>query len=104
MPSELWELVRQARSSTPHLATLRTPIKDAVLLDLADRLEREREAVLEANAADMDDARAGGMADAMLDRLLLTPQRLGTMAADVRKVAAVPDPIAEEPDATTVPH
>jgi glutamate-5-semialdehyde dehydrogenase len=44
------------------------------------------------------------MADAMLDRLLLTPERLAAMAEDVRSVARLPDPVAEEFDATTLPN
>src|SRR4051812_25634580 len=104
MPSELQTLVHEARSSTAALSTLSTSVKNAVLLDLASRLECETEAVLEANAQDMEDARTGGMDEAMLDRLLLTPGRLAGMAADVRNVAALPDPIAEEFDATTLPN
>jgi glutamate-5-semialdehyde dehydrogenase len=104
MPSELQAIVREARAATPALATLSTPVKNAVLLDLAARLERETEPVLRANAADMQDARDGGMSDAMLDRLLLTCDRLAGMAADVRSLASLPDPIAEELDATTLPN
>src|SRR5437764_13675393 len=98
MPSELHALVCEARASTPALSTLSTSVKNAVLLDLADRLERDTEAVLAANSADMQEARAGGMSEAMLDRLLLTSERLAGMAADVRNVAALPDPVAEEFD------
>jgi glutamate-5-semialdehyde dehydrogenase len=104
MPSELQSLVRSARCATPTLATLSTAVKTAVLLDLASLLESQTDGVLSANAADMGNARASGMEDAMLDRLLLTPERLAAMAADVRKVAALPDPVAEEFDATTLPN
>lgn len=102
--SELQDRVRQAREAVPALAALSTAVKNHILLDLADRLECAQDSVLEANAADMEDARTGGMSEAMLDRLLLTPERLTAMAADVRGVVRLPDPMAEEFDATTLPN
>lgn len=101
---ELRERVRAARAVTPSLATLPTTVKNAVLLDLAGRLEQDTDAVLTANQTDMDDARASGMAEAMLDRLLLTRDRLAAMAEDVRSVARLTDPVGEEFDATTLPN
>src|SRR5947209_10063506 len=104
MPSELQSLVCAARGAAPDLATLPTQTKNCVLLDLAGSLETQTDAVLAANAADMIDARASGMTEAMLDRLLFTPERLSGMADDVRKVASLPDPVAEEFEATTLPN
>jgi glutamate-5-semialdehyde dehydrogenase len=104
MPSDLQERVSRARAAAPRLATLSITEKNAVLLDLARRLDDDTEEVLQANDADMTDARSGGMEGAMLDRLLLTRERLSAMAEDVRKVAALPDPIAEEFDATILPN
>jgi glutamate-5-semialdehyde dehydrogenase len=102
--AELQERVHRARAIVPDLATLPTTLKNRILLDLADRLEGDAAAVLAANAADMADARASGMDEAMLDRLLLTQARLSAMAEDVRSVARLPDPVGEEFDATTLPN
>ena len=67
------------------------------LAALAHMLEAEADlpagALLAANAEDLTHARATGLAPAMLDRLALTPLRLRSMAADVRNVAALPDPV-----------
>ncbi len=102
--TDLEERVRAARAVAPDLANLETAIKNAVLLDLAGRLERDVGSVLAANEVDMAEARGAGMADAMLDRLLLTPERLAAIADDVRSVARLPDPVGEEFDATTLPN
>ena len=58
--------------------------------------------MLAANQADYQSAQADGMHDAMLDRLLLTPERLTGMARDVRGIAALPDPVNEVIDARTL--
>jgi glutamate-5-semialdehyde dehydrogenase len=101
---ELQERVRTARSALPDLAVLGSAAKNAILVNLAERLERDAETVLEANRADMADARASGMDEAMLDRLLLTEKRLSAMAEDVRSVSRLPDPVGEEFDGATLPN
>ena len=102
--ADLLDTVRQARRAAPALATLPTTVKNAVLVDLAGRLVREAGSVLAANEADVSEARAGGMDPAMLDRLLLTEDRLAGIAADVRHVASLPDPVGEEFDNRTLPN
>src|SRR5947209_3744871 len=96
---ELTESARRARHASTALASLPSSMKDAVLLDLAARLIHETDRILSANASDMADAEAAGMEPAMLCRLLLTGDRLNGMAADVRQIVALPDPIGEEFDA-----
>src|SRR5690348_10925328 len=100
----LHETAQRARTAAALLATLPTDVRDAALLDLASRLETEGDAVLRANERDMADAEASGMESAMLDRLLLTPQRLRGMATDVRHIADLPDPVGEEFDVRTMPN
>ena len=72
------------------------------MLNIAAALETAPEPLLAANAADYAAAQAGGMAAAMLDRLLLTPERLRGMAKDVRGIAALPDPVNEVIEARTL--
>src|SRR4051812_290597 len=100
----LQEHAQRARDVAPALATLPGEAKDAVLLDLAERLTADMAAVLEANARDMQAAEQAGMEPAMLDRLHLTAQRLAGIASDVRQVASLPDPVGEEFDARTLPN
>jgi glutamate-5-semialdehyde dehydrogenase len=102
--STLRESARLARFASSTLATLPTHTKNAVLYTLANLLEAKREAITEANAEDMTEARRGGMDSAMLDRLLLTGERIEGMAADVRHIASLPDPIGEEFDTRTLPN
>ena len=98
----LLEQGRTAQTAARQLAGLATEVKNQALLNIAQALELEQEAVLEANRADYQSAQADGMNDAMLDRLLLTPERLTGMARDVRGIAALPDPVNEVIDARTL--
>ncbi len=91
-------LIQQGRSAQGAARALgRRPAaaRNHALQNIADALESEQAATLEANAADYRDAQAAGINEAFLDRLLLTPERLNGMAADVRRVAALGDPVSE---------
>lgn len=102
--SELAQKGAAAKAASRQLARLPTTVKNAWLHAVAQALEAEQAAVLEANRADCAEARDGGLNEAMLDRLLLTPERLAGMAADVRAVAALPDPVGEVFDMRTLPN
>ncbi|MFQ5878659.1 MAG: glutamate-5-semialdehyde dehydrogenase, partial [Dehalococcoidia bacterium] len=67
-------------------------------------LEARQEEVLAANARDYQAGRATGLSEALLDRLLLTPERLAGMAEEVRDVAMLPDPVGEEFDGRVLPN
>ncbi|MDV2990179.1 MAG: glutamate-5-semialdehyde dehydrogenase [Dehalogenimonas sp.] len=85
----------QAKAAGARLACMPTDIKNAALLAVADALEHNAGAIIEANAWDQAEAAAGGMNAAMLDRLILDEGRIKAIAADVRTVAALPDPVGE---------
>lgn len=89
------EMGKNARQAAKSLARLDSRQKNRLLLDLADKLEQEQEHILAANAADVADGRAAGLSEALLDRLALNPQRLRGIAADLRGVADLPDPVGE---------
>lgn len=95
---------RAARAASRKLAHLSTQVKNRALLNIAEALERDQEPVLAANQRDYREARADGLSEALLDRLLLTPARLRDVARDVRAVAALPDPVGETLDMTTLPN
>jgi glutamate-5-semialdehyde dehydrogenase len=91
-----------ARAAARKLARLSTQVKNRALLNIAEALETEQEEVLAANQRDYEAAWAEGLNEAMLDRLLLTPERLRSVAKDVRGVAALPDPVGEVIEKTTL--
>ena len=74
------------------LAQLCTEKKDAALERMAAVLWDAREAILEANRQDVEQARAAGRSDSFIDRLALDEQRLNNICAGVRQVAALEDP------------
>src|SRR5215210_3980726 len=96
------ESCEAAKDASLDLARASTAVKDAAL-DAAARLLEERLAtILEANAADLSDERAVGLSSALRDRLTLTDARVREMAAGVRQIAALPDPVGEELDRRTL--
>lgn len=85
----------RARAAGRVLSKCGSAQKNAGLLAMAEALWEEREAILEANAKDLEMGRAKGLSAAMLDRLTLNPKRIEAMAEGVRQVAALPDPVGE---------
>ncbi len=85
----------RARSAARRLARTTTESKNAALLAMASRLEEQADAVLEANGLDVARAEKDGISKALLDRLRLDRARLAAMAAGLRSVAALPDPVGE---------
>jgi glutamate-5-semialdehyde dehydrogenase len=84
---------RAAKAASRSLAVLSTGQKNAALHAVADALEAQADAVMARNDLDLADAEARGLSAALLDRLRLTPDRLAALAADTRRVAALPDPV-----------
>ena len=98
---DLLEMGRAARTAARKVARLSSQVKNQALHNIADALDHDQSRVLAANDQDYRGAKADGLSEAMLDRLLLTPERLEGMAGDVRAVAALPDPVGETLDTTT---
>jgi len=101
---ELEEKGNAAKAASKKLAFLSTEIKNKALASIAEALIDNRDKILAANKVDYDEARASGMNEAMLDRLMLSPSRLESMAQDVKTVAALPDPVGEMFDMRTLPN
>ena len=102
--TDLNEMGQLARAASRRLATLPTAAKNAALLAIADELEAQTETILGQNAADVATGRERGLSDALLDRLLLNPKRIAGLAADVRHVAELPDPVGEELESRVLPN
>ena len=88
------ELLRRAKAAKKQVVAATTEEKNQALLCMADQLEAHEADILAANAQDMERAK-GTIAPVMLDRLLLTPQRIQDMATGMREVAQLPDPVGQ---------
>jgi glutamate-5-semialdehyde dehydrogenase len=91
-----------AREASRALARLSAETRNAAIFNIADGLLRREADILAANAKDMEEGRTEGLSEALLDRLLLTHERLEGMAADARQIASLPDPIGEVSDMRTL--
>ena len=89
------DLALAARAAGAVLARLPTSVKRAALMDMAAAIEADAARILQANAEDVDSARASGRTPALIDRLLLDAQRVAAIAAAVRSVAELPDPVGQ---------
>ncbi len=88
------EILQDAKDAAALLCTLTGSQKDRALSAMADSLCRETEQILAANAADLDAAKSA-VSPVMLDRLRLDADRIAAMAAGIRQVAALPDPVGQ---------
>ena len=86
------DILVAARAAWPALRGASTAQKNAALNAMADALLTHEEAILAANAQDMEGAR-DHISDVMLDRLKLTRERIAGMAEGIREVALLPDPV-----------
>ncbi len=97
-------LGRRARAATAVLAQASTETKDAALHTAADLLVDRRDGILAANAVDVERAEKAGTAAPVVDRLRLTPGRVEAMAAGLRQVAGLADPVGEVTDGWVRPN
>ncbi len=98
------DLGRRARAAARLLATARGDHKNAWLRRAADALEARGAEILAANEQDLAGARELGLTGAQIDRLRLNPERLRAMAAGLREVAALPDPVGRVLDSSVRPN
>ena len=87
-------MLNNAKTAKYEIGALTTEEKNNALYAMADALIANQEAILAANALDLEAAR-GTVPDVMLDRLLLTAARIEGMAKGIRDVAALPDPVGK---------
>jgi len=101
---ELEEKAKAAKAASRKLAFLSTEVKNKALLNVAEALIDKQSEILAANKIDYAEAKASGMSEAMLDRLMLSPSRLEAMSQDVKTMAALPDPVGEIFEMRTLPN
>lgn len=99
-------MARRARVAARQIAKTTTAQRNAVLAQMAALLRdpQQQQAILAANAVDMERGQAAGLRPALLDRMLLTPQRLAAIADDIATVIALPDPVGEIFERGTLPN
>jgi glutamate-5-semialdehyde dehydrogenase len=89
------KIAKEAREASLKVATLSTAVKNTALVNMADALIADSDELKRENQKDLDAGKKKGLSKAMLDRLALTDKALNGMAASLREVAALSDPVGE---------
>src|SRR3954453_5054986 len=98
------DLCRAAKTAARSLAATDSATRDGALLAMADALEARTDEILEANARDLAAGRESGLSAALMDRLALDERRIAGMAAGVRGIVALADPVGEVIDGHRLPN
>ena len=100
----LIEMGQRAKRAARTLARLTTDQKNATIHCLADALIADQQAILAANAKDVEAGKANGLSASLIDRLMLNESRLAGIADSLRQVAKLPDPVGEVFDEGILPN
>jgi glutamate-5-semialdehyde dehydrogenase len=95
---------KEARTAARQIANADTTTKNKALSILAELIAGKHKAILAANKSDVDAARKSGLSDALIDRLILTEERLQGLSSDLQGLAKLPDPVGERFDKTILPN
>jgi glutamate-5-semialdehyde dehydrogenase len=95
LQDDILTIGRQAKDAAFRLSFISTETKNNALRAMADSLEARCEKILDANTVDMETGREHGLSNALLDRLLLTSERVHEMAQGMRDLVNLPDPIGD---------
>jgi len=95
MSDTILEMCKRAKEASYQLARLSTETKNRALSVMAEALEENVDKILEANHRDVEASRKKGVKEALVDRLILSKDRVAKMAQCLREVAELPDPIGE---------
>lgn len=101
---ELIQKGKLAKEASYGLAKLSSDAKNNVLTNIADALVSQTDYILKENAKDVAAAKANNMRSGLVDRLLLTEDRIASMAEGLKQIAALPDPIGEMISQTKRPN
>jgi len=91
-------LGQKAKKASRSLRTVDTETKNAVLHNIASNIRKNQKAILDANKLDLVQAKSNDLDDALLDRLMLNPERINDIVEGLEQVASLPDPIGEITD------
>jgi glutamate-5-semialdehyde dehydrogenase len=95
LKAEVRAAAARSRDAAAELAPLSRATKDGALLAMAAAVIAATQEILAANAKDVDRAREDGTSDPMIDRLILTEERVAAMAQGLHDVAGLPDPVGD---------
>jgi glutamate-5-semialdehyde dehydrogenase len=98
------DICAAAKRASRTLATLGSDVKNDALEAIAVALTERAPEILEANAHDLEAGQQNALSEALLDRLALSAQRIADIAAGVRKIASLPDPVGEVIDGHRLPN
>lgn len=98
------ELATQAKRASRRLAVATPAQKNRALMSMAEALERRTAEILEENGKDVAEGRKNGLSVALIDRLLLDEERVRGIAASVRAIAALADPVGQVIDGWRTPE
>ena len=101
---EMENLGIAAKRSARKLAYLSGDVRNGAIKNIAEALLSSSNKILKENSKDVSKGRTKGLSEAILDRLLLTPERIDIMASDALKVAALSDPVGETIEMNTMPN
>ena len=104
MVDELVHKGKAARIAARELSKVSGGVRNQALLNIADRVVDEQDAILDANRTDLDAGRQKGLPEYYLDRMMLDTERLEAIASDVRSVASLPDPVGEIIEMRSMPN
>jgi glutamate-5-semialdehyde dehydrogenase len=87
------DVLLKVKEASKKIATLKGGIKDKILLEMADNLEKEATKIIEANKKDLEYAKSNNLSSALVDRLLLNETRISSMATALREIASLKNPV-----------
>lgn len=93
--TDLMQLGQQAKDSAQQLALMPTNRKNELLVQMAQTIKKNQQAIIEANHKDLEKAVENNVSETMQDRLQLTPERINAMATEIEKIASLDDPIGK---------
>ncbi len=89
----LTEIGKRVKDASVSLSVASTEDKNRILQAMADALRKNSDKILEANAIDIKNGRKNGMAESLVDRLMLNADRIESMAQGIEGVISLPDPV-----------
>ena len=91
-------LGQQAKKASRSLRTIDTDTKNSVLGNIIANLKKNQESILVANKKDLAAGKSSGLDDALIDRLMLNPERISGIIESLEQIVSLPDPIGETTD------
>ncbi|WP_066254951.1 glutamate-5-semialdehyde dehydrogenase [Neobacillus drentensis] len=102
--SELIEKARKLRKAAKQMGILSAEEKNSALMTMAEHLLTQKEWIITENAKDIEAGKENGFTESLLDRLLLTEERIGQIVDGVRQLIDLEDPIGETIEAWERPN